>query len=158
MFPVNPQPKPQPKSLPTPVIMVAIMIVLAAGGFWLLQKYGSGPAQPEPITAEAKAYVKHLKLAEVEMKAHESFAKQQLLEITGKISNAGDRPIKQITINCIFYDPYNREVHRERSVIVKSSAGLLNPGDTREFRMAFDTIPSTWSNAMPQLVIAQILF
>ncbi len=123
-----------------------------------MQKYSSGPAEPAPITAEAKAYAKNLKLAEVEMKAHESFAKQELVEITGKITNAGDRPLRQVTLNCVFSDPYNQVVLRQRVAIVKSTGGPLQPGDTRNFRLPFDEVPATWSKAMPQLVIAEILF
>jgi hypothetical protein len=44
---------------------------------------------------------------------------------------------------------------RERVTIVTTP---LKPGDSREFRLPFDTIPSSWNNQMPQLVIASVEF
>ena len=42
------------------------------------------------------------------MKAHESFSKQMVVEITGKIRNAGDRMLKTVDLNCVFHDPMGR--------------------------------------------------
>jgi hypothetical protein len=116
---------------------------------------------PQPkvlLTPEAKAYVRYLKLDEVQMKATEAFLKQTLVEITGKITNTGDRRLRQVDINCIFYDPYGQVVLRERVSIVRPRTGGLNPGETKDFRLPFDNIPESWNQAMPQMVIAQILF
>ena len=38
------------------------------------------------------------------MKAHESYLKQAVVEITGKIGNTGDRVLEVVEINCVFYD------------------------------------------------------
>ena len=49
-------------------------------------------------------------------------------------------------------------VLRERVAIVKMSGKGLKPGETRSFRLPFDSIPSSWNQALPQLVIARIEF
>jgi hypothetical protein len=49
-------------------------------------------------------------------------------------------------------------VLRERVPIVRRQLGGLNPGQTKDFRLAFDNIPESWNQVMPQLVIAQIQF
>ena len=36
--------------------------------------------------------------------------------------------------------------------------GGLKPGETKAFRMAFDTIPESWNQSMPALVIAHMQF
>jgi hypothetical protein len=36
--------------------------------------------------------------------------------------------------------------------------GDLGPGDTKSFRLAFDSIPESWNKQMPDLVIAQVVF
>jgi hypothetical protein len=144
-------------------IPVALVVVVAAAVVgmlvaWLLVR-GGPPQQKEPVaTAEARAYIHQLKLTEVSMDAHENFAKQMLVEITGKIANAGNRPVKLVELNCVFYDPYGRVVLRQRTPIVGAKMGGLKPGQTKNFRMAFDTLPESWNQAMPQLVIAQIIF
>lgn len=145
-----------------PVAALAILgILVAAGGaaFWYLevQSRHAVPAKPV-LTPEAKAYVKFLKLSDVEMKATESFANQTIVEITGKIANTGDQPLKSVLVNCVFYDPYGQVVLRERVEIVKSRTGGLKPGETKSFRLPFDSLPESWNQGPPQLVIAAIRF
>jgi len=146
----------------SPVNLTAIIVgivAVAVGGFlwwWLKQPVQS--AQGPPLTSEAKTYVRHLRLSEVDMKAAESFMKQSVVEITGKIGNSGERPLKQVDLNCVFYDPYGQLVLRERVSIVRPRSGGLNPGETKTFRLAFDNVPQSWNQALPQLVIAGIQF
>ena len=63
-----------------------------------------------------------------------------------------------IEINCVFHDAYGQVVLRERVTVVGRRTGTLAPGNTKTFRLAFDTIPESWNQGMPELVIAQIVF
>lgn len=118
------------------------------------------PATPTrtPLTPEAKAYVAYLKLGPAQMKAADSYMHQTITEIDGAITNAGNRSIRSIDIDCIFYDAYGQMALRERAAIVKPAATPFRPGDTRNYRLAFDDIPSAWNNRLPRLVIGQITF
>jgi hypothetical protein len=138
--------------------MVMVLGMFAGAGIWWFQRNAESGSSKPVLTAEAKSYVKHLKLAEVEMKATESYLGQEIVEITGKITNAGQRPLRQVDLSCVFYDPYSQVVLRERVSIVRQKDGVLEPGQTRQFRMPFDSLPQSWNKAMPQLVIGQILF
>jgi hypothetical protein len=124
----------------------------------LLASCSSGPAAPPGLTPEAKAYVKNLQLSGVEMKAAESFMGSQLVEIVGNIANNGDRDLKQVDLNCVFYDTYSQVVLRQRVSIVRAKTGGLKPGETKSFRLPFDTLPQSWNQTMPQMVIAGIVF
>jgi len=112
------------------------------------------------LTDEAKLYVRsgNLKLSDVDMKAHEDYFRQRIVEITGKIQNTGPRPLQLVEINCVFYDPYGQVVLRQRTPIVTAKAGTLSAGTTKSFRLPFDNIPESWNNVMPQMVIARIDF
>jgi len=140
-------------------VVLAAVIVIASAGFWFLFLRG-GPAATQQVmlTPEARAYVGKLGLSEVEMKASENFMKATVVEISGKIANRGDRPLKLVEINCVFYAPYGQLLLRERVAIVKSNGASLPPGETRAFRLPFDSIPSGWNQTLPQLVIARIDF
>jgi hypothetical protein len=119
------------------------------------------PPPPAPVlTPEARAYVRagYLELSGVAMGAKENFAQQRLVEITGQITNKGNRKLKLVEITCVFRDPYGRVVLRERVPIVRERAGGLAPGATANFRLPFDTIPDSWNQVLPELVIAQIVF
>jgi hypothetical protein len=143
-----------------PIAIVSILVVVAgAAGWFLLLRGGGRPAQPNQLTPEARAYVGNLGLAEVEMKAKENMLGGTLVEIFGKITNKGGQTLRAIELNCIFYDPYGQVVLRDRVPIVRLKGGRgLQPGETRSFRLPFDSIPAGWNQALPQLVIAGIDF
>ena len=112
------------------------------------------PSQTESSpSAEAKAYVRNLQLSDVSMKATESYAKQVITEIEGKVTNAGNRTVDFAEVACVFYDSIGQMVLREKATIVRRA---LRPGETQAFRLPFDDIPASWNNQMPQLVIVQI--
>ncbi|HEU0122881.1 MAG TPA: hypothetical protein VFQ91_20280 [Bryobacteraceae bacterium] len=141
-------------------LLIALVVVLAAGGAaaWYVTQPRDSANQAPVLTAEAKGYVRNLKLSGVELKATDSAMAKSLIEIVGNIGNNGERKLKLVELNCIFYDPYNQVVLRERVAIVRPKNGGLAPGETKGFRMPFDNMPASWNQAMPQLVIAQIQF
>jgi hypothetical protein len=143
--------------LSAPILVIGILLI--GGGLFLRYwERDGGPPQPPGLTEEAKTYVKHLQLSEVDMKATKSYMNQMVVEIVGKIGNTGDRGLRQVDLNCVFYDAYGQLVLRERASIVRASQGGLEPGETKPFRLAFDTLPESWNQGMPQLVIAHIGF
>ena len=143
-----------------------LVLLLGLAGFWYLDRYSKRPAPaPPPLTEGARAYVREqkLKLSDVNMQAHENFMKQSVVEITGKIANAGERTLNTVEVNCVFYDTSGQVVLRQRAPIAVAKVGTaplpgLAPGETRQFRLPFDNIPGSWNQAMPQLVIAGITF
>ncbi len=152
----------RPPSRGIPVALVIVLAIAAIGiaAGWLIVR--RGPTQPPApvLTDEARAYIRagSLKLADVEMNAKESFARQMLVEVTGKITNDGERPIRFVRITCIFRDPSGNVILREPSLIVNAKMGGLMRGETKSFRLPFDAIPESWNQALPDLVIAEIVF
>jgi hypothetical protein len=142
----------------TPVLIVAVVMLLASAGLWFFMRNSMPAAQGPVLTPEAKAYVRSLNLADVGMSATLNAVSQQVVEITGKITNNGEKYLKSVSVNCVFYDAYGQIVLRERVEIVRSRAGGLKPGETKPFRLPFDTLPESWNQGPPQLVIAEIVF
>jgi hypothetical protein len=146
-------------SIPAAAIVVAALAALGLAGFWYLDRVSKRPpAPPPPLSGPAKAYVRNLKLSGVEMKASDSYLNQSIVEITGSIGNTGDRALKTVEINLVFYDPYGQVVLRDRRAIVDRKMNGLAPGETKPFRLAFDDIPTGWNQALPTLIIAAIEF
>ena len=143
----------------TPLLIVGILIIAVSGLlYWAFFRPGAQVTNQYALTPEAKAYIRGLKLSEVEMKATENFMKTTVVEITGKIANNGTRNVRSIEINCVFYDPSGQIILRERVPVVRNKGESFKPGETRSFRLPFDSIPSTWNQTLPQLVIARIEF
>jgi len=147
------------KKIPiAPLIAGAAVLIALIGALVYLNK----PRPPSPSSGsaspEAKAYVSKLELSDIGMKATENFMKQQVIEIEGKITNKGERALQSVDVFCIFYAVNGSEIHRERLAIVRSKTSALNPGETRPFRLPFDSLPDGWNQALPRMVIAQISF
>lgn len=142
------------------IVIALFLLAGVAGLLYLNYKAKQPPPELPPLTGDAREYVKagHLPISEVQMGAHESYLKQQVVEITGKIGNTGNRVIETAEIYCVFYDTYNQVVLRERVPIVSKKMGKLAPGETKDFRLPFDNIPEGWNQALPQIVIARIEF
>jgi hypothetical protein len=151
----------KPASIPPVAIVIGLVLVLGACGFWYLNRAAQRPPAPvAPLTGDARQYVHdgHLPISEVAMEAHESYLKQQIVEITGKIGNTGNRVVDTAEIYCVFKDSYDQVILRQRVAIVSKKMGGLAPGEIKTFRLPFDTIPESWNQALPQIVIARIEF
>jgi len=140
-------------------MVIGLVLVLGLGGFLYLDRAAKKPPPaPPPLTGEARAYARNLKLTNVDMKAHESYLKQSVVEIVGNIQNVGDRIVKTVEISCVFYDAYGQVVLRERVPIVSPKIGAVAPEQIKPFRLPFDNVPESWNQVMPQLVMAGIEF
>ena len=107
-------------------VVVGLVLVLGLGGFFYLDRAAKkGPPAPPPLTGDARAYARNLKLTNVEMKAHESYLKQSVVEIVGNIQNVGDRIVKTVEINCVFYDAYGQVVLREAPALVVPAESIV---------------------------------
>ena len=125
-------------------IAIALAVVLLVGGAaaWYFSQPRENANQAPVLTPEAKAYVRNLKLGGVELKATDSAMAKSLIEIVGNITNNGDRKLKLVELNCIFYDPYNQVVLRERVAIVRPKAGGSRPAKPKRSACLSTTCPA----------------
>ena len=144
-------------AVPWPVIGIVLLLATATGGFLYWQSQQSASGGPA-LSEEALAYLSSLDLASVEMQAKEDFLEQTLVTITGKIINNGNRAVSAVEVNCVFREINGIEILRERATLVGRRTGSMMPGETKDFRLAFDAIPTEWNQAMPNLFITQIQF
>lgn len=153
-----PRTSPRQKASYIPIIIGAATLILLVAGYLYLNSERSENRTDAQASAEAKAYLTHLQLSDVRMQASENFMRQRMVEVTGKITNAGPRTLKSIDVYCLFYNVNGQMVHRERVPVVRTTGKPLGPNETRDFRLPFDALPENWNQAMPRLVIAQITF
>lgn len=138
------------------VIFLALLALIFFGTHYFSRaaKVSTVSRSPE----EAKAYLASLELSGVEMKAAENLMAQQVVYVDGTIRNKGSRSIRRIDVYCLFTDVNGREVARKRAVVVNERFKILAPSQSRRFELPFDSLPDTWNQTMPRLVIAQIIF
>lgn len=141
-----------------PIIGAAVVAVILICGIIYLNRSTPKPAREEPPTPEAKAYVRYLKLSHVSAKAAENLVNQRVVEIDGNVTNTGPRSLQTVELYCFFYGINGRELGRQRVPMVSGTVNPLKPGETRSFRLPFDTVPDGWNQAVPGMVIARIVF
>ena len=146
-----------PLTLPPAAVVALVFLAIGGAAAWYVSRPRAA-YRPPPLSEAARAYVGNLRLSGVEMQKHESYLGQGVVEITGSVGNVGERPLDSVEIHLIFYDPYGQVVLRERRAIVDRKMKGLGPAETKPFRLAFDNIPDSWNQALPQLVIAAIGF
>src|SRR5205085_2570223 len=95
-------------SIPNGFYVTELMGLGAAAFWWLDYQSRRAVAQGPVLTTDARAYLKNLQLSEVQMQAAESYLKQAVVEIGGKIGNNGDRVVKLVEVNCVFRDAYGQ--------------------------------------------------
>ena len=146
----------------SPVVGVIVLVVALAGatlGWFLYQRAPEQSEAPPELSEEARNYLPNLALSnDTGMTAKEDALGQTLLEITGSITNNGDRVCEVVEVNVVFREVNGLEIDRQRSTVVDRRTGPLAPGETQDFRMAFDNIPEAWNQAFPSLFISQIQF
>ena len=157
-LPLSAAARPKRQALGLPQIVLIALVIAGAGVVAYLEYAPHKPAAEAPLTPEARAYVGNLKLADVGMKAAKNYLSQMVVEISGNITNAGDRNLDTVEIYCVFQDYYDQTTLRQRVPIVNPKMGGLKPGETKSFRLPFDNLPEGWNQKMPQLVIASVKF
>ena len=147
---------------PSALVGVVILAVALVGGtvaWFLYQRARQQTETPPELSEQARSYLPKLALSsDTGMAAKEDALGQTLLEITGSITNNGDRACEVVEVNVVFRDPNGLEIDRQRSTVVDSRTGALGPGETQSFRMAFDNVPEAWNQVFPSLFISQIQF
>lgn len=144
---------------PTVLGIIAVAVLIGGTVGWFLYQRGPAEAPPPELTEEARSYLRNLALSDdTGMEAAEDALGQTLLEITGSITNNGDRVCESVQVNVVFRDVAGNEIARQRSYIVSGRGGPLAPGETQDFRMAFDNVPVEWNQVFPSLFISQIEF
>lgn len=145
------------KTFFTPIVVGVIVLLGLVGAFLYLHK-PAPTVSPKVASDEAKAYLPNLALSDVSMQATENFMKQRVIEVNGKITNKGNRPLRSIDVYCLFYGVTGQEIHRELLPIVNAKNAPLPAGETRPFRLPFDAVPDGWNQVMPKMVVAEIKF
>ena len=153
-----PSPVTRARALPLVPALAAIVGVLALVALGVYLAHPSKKPAATGATDEAKAYLSHLALSDVSMQAAENFMKQQVVEVKGRVTDNGPRALRSVDVYCLFYGTNGQELYRERVPIISSKGQPLHPGETRAFRLPFDSLPDGWNQALPNMVIAQITF
>jgi hypothetical protein len=144
------------------VVVVGLAIVAILGG-------RSTPETPGGTgMAAADPYADKLPMTGVQMSEATSFSGGKVTYIDGQIANNGDRTLAAITVQVGFHSDVGQfaqrialplSLIRTRQPYVDTqpvSAAPLEPGQTRDFRLIFDSVPADWNLQIPEIRVINV--
>ena len=151
-----------------PWIVAAAVVILGLG---ILVVVG-GRSTPGSATgtgmAPADPYAPKLSMSGTQMSEANSFSGAKVTYIDGQINNSGDRTVVAITVQVGFHNDTGQfaqrvavplSLIRTREPYVDTqpvSAAPIEPGQTRDFRLIFDTMPPDWNQQVPEIRIISV--
>jgi Protein of unknown function (DUF2393) len=143
---------------------LVVVVVLIGLVFATRHKPQASPNTIQPLAA----YAAELPLSQLAMSESTSLSGGKSTFIDGHIQNAGAQTVSGVTVQVIFRNdeamPPQLEtlplsVVRMREPYIDTqpiSASPLKPGDERDFRLIFETIPTNWNTQMPEIHIISV--
>jgi hypothetical protein len=145
--------------------MVASAIVVATLAVLILLGRGSDSAsRPGSVgMAEPAPYAPNLPISGLKMSEATSFSGSKVTYIDGQIANTGQETITAITVEAGFRNDLHQlslrssmplTLIRTKEPYVDTqpvSADPIRPGEGREFRLIFDSIPDDWDQQYPEI-------
>lgn len=152
--------------MPLSVWAIAGVVVLAIVAGLVLAGRKKAPVITgiQPPTA----YAVNLPLFELAMSESTSLSGGKSTFIDGKIRNAGSATVTGITVQVLFRNeeqmppqvetlPLSLIRMREPYVDTQPvSAAPIKPGEEREFRLIFESIPANWNMQMPEIHVVRV--
>ena len=145
---------------------VAAAIVAALIGALVFAGHSKPTAVPNTLQP-ADAYAASLPLSQLAMSESTSMSGVKVTYLDGHITNSGSSTVAGVTVQVVFQndealppqiDTVPLTLIRTHEPYIDTqpvSAAPLKPGDDREFRLIFETVPENWNTQMPEVRIIQ---
>jgi hypothetical protein len=138
-------------------ISAAIAAVLAIVA-WAMHSRLSRPIVRPPLSADARAYLKQIAVADLHMSAAETGLGSNVTYLDARIDNGGTRAVREIDLELTFVDMLNQTVLKRTVHPITATAPPLQPGESRPFRVTFDYMPAEWNQGAPAVAATYVSF
>jgi len=136
------------------VLIIAVLLVVS-------RTQQRPPANPHP-------YVSNVKLSDLKMSAAENFVGATVSYVDGAVTNSGDKTVTHVVVEATFKDSQGPLDQRETVPLhvlqnsgpypdaVDVSASPLAPGQSKPFRLTFESISTQWNHEYPELKVTDV--
>ena len=151
--------------------IIAAAVVVVGLGIWVIVGTRANPDTPSTGTGMAPAdpYAASLPISGLQMSKAIAFSGAKVTYIDGQIANTGNRTLTAITVQVGFHSdvgqfaqrlamPLSLIRTREPYVDIQpvSYPLHLEPGQKRDFRLIFDTVPPDWNQQYPEVRVISV--
>jgi hypothetical protein len=148
-------------------VVAALAVVLVVVGMVMASR-GKGRATPENSVLHLSSYAGSLPISQLAMSESTSLSGGKSTFVDGHIKNTGTETITGITVQVLFgnlegsaptIDTLPLTLIRTRQPYIDTqsvASAPLKPGDERDFRLIFESIPENWNMQMPEVRIVGV--
>jgi uncharacterized protein DUF2393 len=145
----------------TIMIAIAVVVGIAITAALLLRSQPKAASGPPP-------YAANLKLSDFKMSAAENFVGHTISYVDGTITNSGDKTVIHIMVRVNFKDDMGQLAQREDVPMqvlktdgpypeaVDFSVSPLAPGQSKPFRLTFESISAQWNHLVPEIQVTDV--
>ena len=140
------------------VVVMAIALIVAL----LLRSQPKAASGPPP-------YAANLKLSDFKMSAAENFVGATVSYVDGTVLNSGNKTVTRIMVQVNFKDDMGQLAQREEIPMqalktdgpypeaVDFSVSPLGPGQSKLFRLTFESISAQWNHQVPEILVTDVV-
>jgi hypothetical protein len=152
-----------------PWIIAAVVVIVGIAFLVFAGRHGAQPpASAGTGLAPADPYASSLAISGLQMSEATSFSGAKVTYIDGQIANKGNRTLSGVTVQVGFHSdtgefaqrlsiPLSLIRTRDPYVDVEPvSAAPIEPGQTKDFRLIFDTVPAEWNQQYPEIRVISV--
>ncbi len=144
-------------------ILVGVLIVGVVVALLVLVFRGE---QKKPV--EPPAYAANLKFSDLKTSAAQNFVGATVSYLDGTLTNTGNKTVTHAVVQITFQDDMGQTAQREELPIhvlqtsgpydeaVDLSVSPLPPGQSKPFRLTFESISAQWNHQYPELKITDV--
>lgn len=142
------------------VVLVVLVALIVSG-----RKKSSGPGN---TLLPPAAYASNLPISQLAMSESANISGGKYTYIDGHIRNTGSQTVTSVTVQVVFRndEQLSPQIETQPLFLIRTrepyvdtqtiSASPVAPGDDREFRLTFETIPANWNYQMPEIRITSV--
>lgn len=153
-----------------PLAIAAAVVLVIAAVVILSLDHGRKPLTVAPISAPLDPYAASLPLSDLAMSESSNLAGGKVTYVDGHIANTGNRTVTGVTVQVLFrtfaHEVTQNETQQLKLIRTRNpyidvepvAAAPIKPGDTRDFRLIFDSVSPDWDGAYPEIRILHVDF
>jgi hypothetical protein len=142
-------------------IAIAVVVAIVAVLFVVSRTEQKQPANPHPYSA-------NVKFSDLKMSAAENFVGATVSYVDGAVINSGNQTVTHVVVEVTFKDSLGQLAQRDTIPLrvlqtsgpypdaVDLNVSPLAPGQSKPFRLTFESISEQWNHEYPELKVIDV--
>jgi hypothetical protein len=99
-----------------------------------------------------------IEISHVYFNSGENFLGDRVRYLNGEVTNHDSRPVELLELTFYFFDVLGQVVLRDSKRPIDEHKAPLKPGESRQFAIGFEGLPSDWNHQHPAIKVTRLKF